>query len=71
MYRTFIKLGEFELDFIRKMQQANQERFRLKSRPPMSKVIRQIILDYRELIESYQRKVSMGVTTGPLELTKD
>lgn len=50
MYRTLVKLGPNELDFLRTMQRAHQARYRKKGKPPLSKILRCIILDYRDRV---------------------
>jgi ABC-type transport system involved in Fe-S cluster assembly fused permease/ATPase subunit len=50
MYRTFVKLGSTELDFLRLMQRAHMARFKKKGKPPLSKILRCLILDYRRML---------------------
>jgi hypothetical protein len=50
MYRTFVKLGTTELDFLRHVQRAHMARYKKKGKPPLSKVLRCLILDYRRML---------------------
>ena len=50
MYRTFVKLGEQELGFLRSLQRAHMIKLGKKTKPPLSKVLRGVILDYRDMV---------------------
>jgi hypothetical protein len=66
MYRTFIKLGEQELEFIRRVQDATKRKYGYKNKPPMSRIIRQIILGYQQVVEcpaGYKVEGSQEIST--------
>jgi len=50
MYRTFVKLGDVELSFLRHVQRAHMARYKKKAMPPLSKVLRCLILDYQRML---------------------